>query len=63
LTPRYTISEAAVLKGAGSLNVELALDLARLGASPMAIRALGGEEAVRKAEASRHTLPLRRHRS
>lgn len=42
-------------KGAGELDVELALDLARLGASPMAIRALGGEEAVRKAEASRRT--------
>ncbi len=42
-------------KGTGALDVELALDLARLGASPMAIRALGGEEAVRKAEASRRT--------
>ncbi len=35
----------------GERDVALAIDLARLGASPMAIRALGGEEAVRQAEA------------
>jgi hypothetical protein len=34
-----------------ALDVELALDLARLGASPVLIRAVGGDAAVRTAEA------------
>jgi len=34
------------------LDVDLALDLARLGASPMLIRAVGGEDAVRAAAAA-----------
>ena len=33
-------------------DIDLALDLARLGASPRLIRAVGGEDAVSKAEAA-----------
>jgi hypothetical protein len=35
----------------GAVDVELAVDLARRGASPLVVRAVGGDEAVRQAEA------------
>lgn len=35
----------------GEIDVNLAMDLARLGGSPMVVRAVGGDEAVRQVEA------------
>jgi len=56
MTEQIKLPEGAiVLESAqphnGVPDIELAKDLARLGASPMLVRALGGEQAVHEAEA------------
>lgn len=56
MTEQITLPEGTVvLESAqprnGVPDLELARDVARLGASPMLVRALGGEQAVRDTEA------------